>query len=210
MKNYIKKNIHIFPIVILSIIFGLIVYKNLAVANKKTRIDRENLTNIYYQNNVCLDDNIKKIGLVFVDECGNRDDEVCIVQAILDFVTRIEYKVNNGTAKKPIDTITKNYGDCDDKSNLLSSILKSLDIENYIVIVPNHAFVIVQIQNDLHKKLTRQKGLYINGQKFYILETTAKNSKIGFENIKNISDIKAIIEPFENKKIDILDMEYKI
>lgn len=210
MNKYIKKNIHIFPIVIVSIIFSWVIYENLAVANKKIRVDRENITNIYYQNNVCLDENIKKIGLMFVEECGNRDDKVCIVQAALDFVTKIEYKVNNGTAKNPIDTIIKNYGDCDDKSNLLSSILKSLDIENYIVLVPNHAFVIARIQDDLYKELTLQKGLYINGQKFYILETTAKNSKIGFENIKNISDIKAIIEPFENKKINILDIEYKI
>lgn len=210
MENFIKKNIHIIPIIILSLIFGWIVYKNLIVTNKKIRIDRENLTNIYYQNNVSLDDDIKKIGLTFIEECNDRNNEVCIVQAALDFVTNIDYKINKGVAKKPIDTIKRNYGDCDDKSNLLSSILKSLEIENYIVIVPNHAFVIVRIQNDSDKELILQKGLYIDGQKFYILETTAKNSKIGFKNIKNISDIKAVIEPFENEKIDIVDIEYKI
>lgn len=210
MGNFIKKNIHTIPVIILSLIFGWIVYKNLIIANKKIRIERENLTNIYYQNSVSLDDNIRKIGLTLVEKCGDIDDEVCVVQTALDFVTDIDYRINNGSAKKPIDTIEKNYGDCDDKSNLLSSILKSLNIENYIVIVPNHAFVIAHIKNDLHKEFTHQKGLYINDKKFYILETTAKNSKIGFESVKHTSDIKAIIEPFENKKIDILDIEYKI
>lgn len=46
MKKYIKKNIHIFPIVIVGIIFSWIIYENLAVANKKIRVDRENMTNI--------------------------------------------------------------------------------------------------------------------------------------------------------------------
>lgn len=210
MENFIKKNIHIIPIIILSLIFGWIVYKNLITANKQIRIERENLTNIYYQNNVSLDDDIKKIGLAFIEDCGNKNDEVCVIQTALDFVTNIDYKINKGTAKKPIDTIEKNYGDCDDKSNLLSSILKSIDIENYIVLIPNHAFVIVHIKNDLYKEVINQKGLYINDKKFYLLETTAKNSKIGFKSIENISEIKAVIEPFENKRIDISGIKYKI
>ncbi|MDD2652155.1 MAG: hypothetical protein PHX44_03805 [Sulfurimonas sp.] len=55
-----------------------------------------------------------------------------------------------------------------------------------------------------------KKGLYIDGEKFYTLETTLKNSEIGFQNITNISEIKAIVKPFENEKIDISKLEYKI
>jgi len=54
------------------------------------------------------------------------------------------------------------------------------------------------------------KGLYINGEKFYILETTAKGSRIGYPLRYELKDIKAIIEPLENREIKIKSLEYKI
>ncbi|MCG3707352.1 hypothetical protein L5F43_12815, partial [Aliarcobacter butzleri] len=54
-----------------------------------------------------------------------------------------------------------------------------------------------------------KKALYVNDKKFYILETTATLSKIGFPLKYKLSDIEAVIDPFKNKKIVINNLEYK-
>ena len=44
-----------------------------------------------------------------------------------------------------------------------------------------------------------KKALYVNNKKYYILETTATNSKIAFPLKYKIEEIEAIINPFTNK-----------
>jgi hypothetical protein len=134
----------------------------------------------------------------------NCHSEVCTVQNILDYVTNIPYKINNFQAHSPQQTLQKNFGDCDDKSNLLISLLHAKDIESYFVLVPHHIFVIVHLKQELYRK-----GLYINAKKYYILESTAKNSPIGFPLQYELNQIQAIIEPFENRKINITHLEWK-
>ena len=132
-------------------------------------------------------------------------DEVCEVQSMLDFVTKIPYKINNSVAKSPKHVVEQNFGDCDDKSNLLISLLKTKGYEAYFVFVPKHVFVIVKLK----QKLANKKALYVNGEGFYKLETTARNSKIGFPLRYKLSQIEAIIDPFKNKKLVIESLEYK-
>jgi hypothetical protein len=134
--------------------------------------------------------------------------DLCRVQTLLDYITNIPYKINNFQAHSPQKTIQMNYGDCDDKSNLLISLLHELKIESYFVLVPKHIFVIVAL-NEIHLNHFR-KGLYINGKKYYILESTSKNSPIGFPLRYRLDEIKAIIEPFENRKVDISQLEWKL
>ncbi|MFY4820861.1 hypothetical protein ACOTVR_11255, partial [Aliarcobacter butzleri] len=71
--------------------------------------------------------------------------------------------------------------------------------------VPEHIFVIINLDNLNISK----EALYINDKKFYILETTATLSKIGFPLKYKLSDIEAVIDPFKNKKILINNLEYK-
>ncbi|MCG3720287.1 hypothetical protein L5F50_13895, partial [Aliarcobacter butzleri] len=105
----------------------------------------------------------------------------------------------------PKQVVEQNFGDCDDKSNLLISLLKVLGYEVYFVLVPEHIFVIINLDNLNISK----KALYVNDKKFYILETTATLSKIGFPLKYKLSDIEAVIDPFKNKKILINNLEYK-
>jgi hypothetical protein len=132
--------------------------------------------------------------------------KLCEAQNILSFVTDIEYKVNNFITMSPKKTLRVGYGDCDDKSNLLISLLKARNIESYFVLVPKHIFVIVALED---KRLNRVKGLVINQKKYYILESTAKNSLVGFPLKYKLNEIEAVIEPFENKKVEINTLEYK-
>ena len=154
-----------------------------------------------YVNNTRSTPQLQELAFSLTKNCVN---DKCKVQNLLDYVTNIPYVINNYTAHLPKDTIEKNFGDCDDKSNLLISLLHQLEIESYFVLVPKHIFVIVALDNIFSKK-----AIYLNHKPYYILESTAKNSKIGFSLNYKLNEISAIIEPFENIKLDINSIEYK-
>lgn len=156
-----------------------------------------------YINQVRMDDYTKRLSLHLTKDCEN--NQVCEVQSLLDLVTNIPYKINESIARSSKHVIKQNYGDCDDKSNLLISLLKAKNYEAYFVLVPKHIFVIVHLKN----KLKNKKALYINKKPFYILESTATNSKIGFRFRYTFDEIEAIIDPFKNKKLLITSLDYK-
>lgn len=156
-----------------------------------------------YVNQVRVDEYTKKLADFLTKNC--KQDSICEVQNMLDFVTQIPYKINESIAKSPKKVVEQNFGDCDDKSNLLISLLKVKDYEAYFVLVPNHIFVIINLEGiNLSKK-----ALYVNNKKYYILETTSTNSKIAFPLKYKIEEIEAIINPFTNKKLVIGSLEYK-
>ena len=155
-----------------------------------------------YVNQVRSDEYTKNLASHLTQNCAN--DKICEVQSMLDFVTAIPYKINDSVARNSKQVVSQNFGDCDDKSNLLISLLKIKAYEAYFVLVPEHIFVIVNMQNQGNKK-----ALYVNDKRFYILESTANGSKIGFPLRYKLEEIKAIIDPFSNKKLVINKLEYK-
>ena len=156
-----------------------------------------------YVNQVRTDDYTIRLANHLTKNCsGNR---VCEVQSILDFVTAIPYKINESIARSAKQVVTQNFGDCDDKSNLLISLLKVKGYEAYFVLVPKHIFVVVNMQNI---KLNT-KALYINDKPFYILESTANASKIGFPLKYKFDEIDAIVDPFVNKKLVVRSLDYR-
>ena len=167
---------------------------------KKQFIDIGDLT---YVNQVRTDDYTLRLANHLSKDC--KQDEICEVQKMLDFVTRIPYKVNKSVARNSKQVVTQNFGDCDDKSNLLISMLKMKGYEAYFVLVPKHIFVIVNMkENKINKK-----ALYVNDKPFYILESTATNSKIGFRLKYEFEEIEAIIDPFKNKQLVVDTLEYR-
>jgi len=155
-----------------------------------------------YVNSTTTTPMIKELARILTKNC---ESTRCSTQNILDYISNIPYKINNFQAHTPQQTIQENFGDCDDKSNLLISLLHEENIESYFVLVPHHIFVIVHLDEDLHRK-----ALYLNGKRYYILESTAKNSPIGFPLHYKLSEIDTIIEPFENRKIEINKLEWKL
>ena len=155
-----------------------------------------------YVNQVRTDDYTMKLADFLTKNC--KGDKTCEVQSMLDFVTAIPYKINESIARNSKQVVEQNFGDCDDKSNLLISMLKVQGYEAYFVLVPKHIFVIVNLENQINKK-----ALYINDKKFYILESTAKDSKIGFPLKYSFEEINVIVDPFKNKKLLISSLEYK-
>lgn len=155
-----------------------------------------------YVNQVRSDEYTIKLADFLTKNCNG--DKTCEVQSMLDFVTAIPYKINDGIARNSKQVVTQNFGDCDDKSNLLISMLKVRGYEAYFVLVPKHIFVIVNLENQANKK-----ALYVNDKKFYILESTASGSKIGFPLKYSFEEMKAIVDPFLNKKLVIKSLNYR-
>ncbi len=155
-----------------------------------------------YVNQVRTDDYTIKLAEFLTKDCNK--DKICEVQAMLDFTTKIPYKINESIARSSKQVVEQNFGDCDDKSNLLISMLKVKGYEAYFVLVPKHIFVIVDLENQINKK-----ALYVNDKRFYILESTARGSKIGFPLKYNFEEINAIIDPFVNKKLLVKTLNYR-
>lgn len=198
-NKYLKYFSFVISIVFIFYVFYMIYTSYFIV--KKQFIDIGDST---YVNQVRIDDYTKRLANFLTKEC-QEEDKVCEVQSMLDFTTSIPYKVNESVARSAKQVVKQNFGDCDDKSNLLISLLKVSGYEAYFVLVPKHIFVIVHLE----KNIPNKKALYINGKKFYILESTAKGSKIGFRLKYKLNEIEAVIDPFINKKLVINSLEYK-
>jgi transglutaminase-like putative cysteine protease len=158
MKSEHSKNLSLVVIVLFFIGFAYITVKAIQISNK-TRISTD--AGIY-SNKVSTSKEIASKAQELSKNCKN---DLCKVQSILDYVTHIPYKINHFRANSPQKTIQNNFGDCDDKSNLLISMLHSLDKEAYFVLVPKHIFVISPIEDT---KLDNRKGLLIDGKKYFI------------------------------------------
>ncbi len=197
-ENKLIYRFSIIVTLICFIIFAYISYTSIfLVKNKYIEIDGKT-----YINQTKEDEFTKNLSKELTKNCFNK---ICKVQSMLDYVTTIPYKTNNSIARSGKNIIKNNYGDCDDKSNFLISMLHAQGFESYFVFVPKHVFIIVNIK----QKIRDRKALYLNKTPFYILETTAKNSKIGFPFRYKIKDVKEIINPFKNKKVKINLLEYK-
>lgn len=200
MKSDLARHFSFFIIVLsfIAILFGT--YKALEIAAKTKVSTRDGI----YTSYVSTSKEIEERAYRLTQGCKSK---LCKVQRLLDFTSNIPYKTYTFQQQSPQKTIQENYGDCDDKSNLLISMLYALDIEAYFVLVPKHIFVVVPL-ND--RRLKRLKGLWINDKKYYILETTAKDSPVGYPLKYKLNEIHTIIEPFSNEKVDIKSLKYKL
>jgi len=97
-----------------------------------------------------------------------------------------------------MQTITNDYGECDDKSNLLISLLYTLKKEAYFVLVFEHIFVIIPLEDI---RIADKKGIWIDGKKFYILESTAQGSTVKHSLRCREDQIKMTFNLFTNEAV---------
>jgi len=193
----------IFASVIIGIAFVAFVYGTYRAIEKVDRTQVSTSDGIY-TSYVSTSKEIEQKAYTLTQHCKS---QLCKVQTLLDFASNIPYSTHTFQQNSPQKTIQKNYGDCDDKSNLLISMLHAVGIEAYFVLVPKHIFVIVPLKDS---RLAQSKGLWINDRKYYLLESTAKDSFVGFPLHYDLDEIEAIIEPFSNKKMKIENITYKL
>ena len=199
MKSELSKNL---SLVIMGIAFVAFVYGTIKALDivSKTQIGTSEGT---YTSYVTTSEEIQIQAKTLTKNCTSK---LCQVQKLLDFASNIPYKTSTFQQKSAQKTIEENFGDCDDKSNLLISMLHALEIEAYFVLVPKHIFVIVSLEDS---RLSKKKGLWVNGKKYYILESTAKGSGVGYLLHYDLDEIDVIIEPFSNTKMHIETLAYK-
>ena len=200
MSQDIKsKNFSLLVIVIAAIAFVYIFTKAAIIVDKRQMGTDDGI----YTNCVTTSPYIQDKARELVQGCKS---ELCEVQRVLDYVTAIPYQVNNFQAHKPKQTIANNYGDCDDKSNLLISLLHALGKEAYFVLVPKHIFVITLLED---RRIDHKKGLWVDGKKYYMLESTATNSLVGYPLKYRLNEIKMIFDPFVNEELDYQQIDYR-
>lgn len=192
-----------FTLLFLGIVFVAFVYGMVEVVQKVNATQIGTSEGIY-TSYISTSKEIEKRAYRLTQNC---ETKLCRVSRLLDSVTDIPYQTEVFQQQTPEKTIANNFGDCDDKSNLLISMLHILGIEAYFVLVPKHIFIIVPLEDS---RLSDRKGLWVNGRKYYILETTAKGSRVGFDLAYKLEEIDAIIEPFSNQKMEIESLEYKL
>ncbi|CAA6820475.1 MAG: Unknown protein [uncultured Sulfurovum sp.] len=200
MKSNSAHTLALFVIAIALVYFFYTVSKAIEVVGKTQVSTSDGI----YKSYVTTSEEIQEKARTLTQRCSTK---LCKVQTLLQFASNIPYVTNRFQQKSPQKTIEENFGDCDDKSNLLISMLHALDIEAYFVLVPKHIFVVVPLKD---KRLSSRKGLWINGRKYYILESTAKDSFVGYPLQYKLDDIDVIVEPFTNQKVDIDKLEYKL
>lgn len=200
MKSERVKSFALGIMLIAFLLFIYGTYKAIQIVDKTQVGTKEGTYTSYVTTSKEIENQAKKL----IQNCQSK---LCQVQRLLDFTSNIPYKTSTFQKKSAQKTIQENFGDCDDKSNLLISMLHALGIEAYFVLVPKHIFVIVPLEDS---RLQRRKGLWINGKKYYILESTAKGSSVGYPLKYALDEIDVIIEPFSNQKVDIKTLEYKL
>jgi len=131
MKSEILKNL---SLVIMAIAFVAFVYGTLKALDIVDRTQVGTSEGIY-TSYVTTSQEIQDKALDLTRDCHN---ELCEVQALLDFSSNIPYHTKTFQQYSPQKTIQQNFGDCDDKSNLLISMLHVLGIEAYFVVIIQH------------------------------------------------------------------------
>ena len=200
MKSESKRNLSLLIIAIFFLAFIYATVKAVDIASR-TQVGTKNGI---YTSYVTTSQEIENKAKQLTKNCKSK---LCKVQTLLNFASNIPYQSKTFQKYSAQKTIQQNFGDCDDKSNLLISMLHALEIEAYFVLVPKHIFVIVPLED---KRLSKTRGIWINGRKYFILESTAKNSAIGFPLKYKLSEIDVVVEPFSNEKIPINSLAYKL
>lgn len=200
ISNETSKNV---SLLVLGIIFIALVYTTFKAIEISSKTQMSTSDGVY-TSYISTSESIQYQANNLTETCI---DTYCKVQKLLDFASNIPYITHTFQQKSPQKTIQENFGDCDDKSNLLISMLHVVGIEAYFVLVPKHIFVIVPLDD---KRLLNTKGLWVNDKKYYILESTAKDSKVGFPLNYRLDEIDVIMEPFSNTKIDVQALKYKL
>ena len=159
-------------------------YRNQPHATNITSLERYAFSD---EDRVCLRDLIGQLK----DTGGNknlaaRND----YRNVVDFVQSIAYAEDTNPAtgqkddywKYPVETLADGKGDCEDTAILTAALLKEMDYDVAMVVLPDHAAVALACDNC--------NGYYypVNGKRYYYLETTGTGFTLGSMNFAGSPD----------------------
>jgi hypothetical protein len=166
---------------------------------KKSIIENETV-----QNNIDDTGKLKQLAQEITSRCDH--DENCEIEKIYKYVTKIPYRAGENRVKTPVEVLSTNSGDCDEKSFLMATLLKEKEHNSLLIFTENHAFLAIAIKNDqaINQHSTFLK---INDQKYYYAETTQAGWEIGAFNGYDKKDIVGIYDIQNKKTISLKKVE---
>lgn len=122
----------------------------------------------------------------------NVNNAVCFVQS-LHYALDLDSRGEEEYVRYPVETLVDGEGDCEDASVLLAAILDEMGYDVVFLHYPEHLALGVSCSDDFD-------GVYFSyaGNRYYYLETTAKNWRIG-----------AVPGEYENEDAEIIPLVNK-
>lgn len=167
------------------------------------------IENNTFKNNTDDTGRLKELSNTITQECNK--NEICEIESIYKYVTKIPYYTSDNPTKTPVEVIVTNSGDCDEKSFLLATLLKEKKYKSLLIFTKQneiyHTFLGIEIKNyqDENHKNTFLK---IEKQKYYYAETTLSGWEIGKFNGYEKKDIVGIYDVENNKNISLKKVEF--
>lgn len=144
-------------------------------------------------------DEIKPITKALDMGCQN---DFCKIEKYFDYVKNIPYEKGTPNKDKNAVEVMKQWkGDCDERSDLLASMMIANNYQIILIYTKDHTFAAVNIPN----YQTEEKKSYFEyrGQKYYWAETTDPNAVIGSYNRIEAKEIRFAYNANEKKEIPI-------
>ncbi|MDD2828825.1 MAG: hypothetical protein PHW18_04550 [Sulfuricurvum sp.] len=166
------------------------------------------IENATFKNNTDDSGKLKQLAQEITAPCNHVEN--CEIESIYKYVTKIPYYAGDTTVKTPVEVLSTNSGDCDEKSFLMATLLKEKKHTSVLIFTKQnetyHTFLGVAIKND--QSLNHNSTfLKVGDQKYYYAETTQSVWEIGDFNGVEQKDIVGIYDVENNKNISLKKVE---
>lgn len=128
----------------------------------------------------------------------NCQNDLCRITKYYDYVKQIPYeKGTEGKDKNAIDVMQEWKGDCDERSDLLASMMLANGYKVILLYTKDHTLTALNIPN--YESTNFKSYVQYKGRYYYIAETTDPNGQIGAYNKEVMHNIKFIYDLNEKK-----------
>lgn len=126
------------------------------------------------------------------------ENDFCRIQKYYNYVKRIPYeKGTQGKDKNAIEVMEEWKGDCDERSDLLASMMLANGYKTILLYTKDHTFTALNIPN--YESNDNRAYVQYQGIKYYIAETTDPNGQIGAYNNDVMHNLKYIYDVNEKR-----------
>jgi hypothetical protein len=135
-------------------------------------------------------------------------DAYCEIDHAYQYVLSIPYK-SSTINRTPVDVITQNGGDCDEKAFLLATLLLQNKYPCVLILTKDHGFLAINVPDNISVK---QPSSYItfNNKKYYFADATLKTGYIGQYNDIKEKEVTGIFDMQGKKEIPLTSIKFSI
>lgn len=139
----------------------------------------------------------------------NCQNDFCKIENYFNYVKKIPYeKGETNRNKNAIDVLMEGKGDCDERSDLLASLMIQGKYETILIYTKDHTFAGINVPN--YNTNERKSYFEYNNKKYYYAETTNINAYVGMYNGIDPKEFKYIYNVNEKKEIPMDQVKAQI